>query len=136
LSAFGRPHFYPFEHARTLLVKGQILRRARRKADAKQVLSEARAGFDAIGASGWVAQTDDELARIGIRPAAPTGLTPTERKILEMVATGTSARDAAAVLYLSPRTVEGHLVRIYRKVGVRNRAELIARHAAGQLPLS
>jgi DNA-binding CsgD family transcriptional regulator len=119
----------PFEHARTILLKGQLLRRLRRKASAKAALTDAGRAFAAIGATGWVERTLDEVARIGLRPPAPVELTPTERKIVEMIATGTSAKDAAAALYLSPRTVEGHLVRIYKKVGVRTRAELIARYA-------
>jgi LuxR family maltose regulon positive regulatory protein len=45
------------------------------------------------------------------------------------LATGTSAKDVAAALYLSPRTIEGHLARIYKKVGVRTRAELVAKYA-------
>jgi DNA-binding CsgD family transcriptional regulator len=120
----------PFERARTLLLKGQLLRRLRRKANAKAVLTAARDAFVSIGAIGWVERVDDELARIGLRPPAPADLTPTELKIVDMVATGTSAKDVAATLYLSPRTVEGHLVRIYRKIGVRTRAELIAKYAA------
>jgi DNA-binding CsgD family transcriptional regulator len=124
----------PFERARTLLLKGQLLRRLRRKSKAKQVLTAAHDAFDAIGATGWVERVDDELARIGLRPPAPAELTPTELKIVDMVATGTSAKDVAEVLYLSPRTVEGHLVRIYRKIGVRTRAELIAKYAKSPPP--
>jgi DNA-binding CsgD family transcriptional regulator len=119
----------PFEHARAVFVKGQLLRRLRRKANAKSVLTEAADAFSAIGASGWVERVHDEAARIGLRPPAPVQLTPTERKIADMVATGTSAKDVAAALYLSPRTIEGHLARIYKKVGVRTRAELVAKYA-------
>jgi DNA-binding CsgD family transcriptional regulator len=118
----------PFEQARTILLKGQLLRRLRRKAGAKASLTDAASAFRAIGATGWVDRALDELARIGLRPPAPVELTPTELKIVDMIAAGRSAKDAAAALYLSPRTVEGHLVRIYKKVGVRTRAELIANY--------
>ncbi|MDT4916185.1 MAG: hypothetical protein QOH89_885, partial [Pseudonocardiales bacterium] len=124
----------PFERARTLLLKGQLLRRLRRKANAKAVLTASRDAFDAIGAPGWVERVEDELARIGFRPPAPAELTATELKIIDMVATGISAKDVAEVLYLSPRTVEGHLARIYRKIGVRSRAELIAKYAKPSQP--
>jgi DNA-binding CsgD family transcriptional regulator len=53
---------------------------------------------------------------------------------MDLVAGGRSSKDVATALYLSPRTVEGHLVRIYRKIGVRTRVELIAKYAGGSIP--
>ncbi|MDT4942472.1 MAG: hypothetical protein QOJ34_2561, partial [Pseudonocardiales bacterium] len=93
LSAYEGQVQLPFERARTLLLKGQLLRRLRRKANAKAVLTASRDAFDAIGAPGWVERVEDELARIGFRPPAPAELTATELKIIDMVATGISAKD-------------------------------------------
>jgi DNA-binding CsgD family transcriptional regulator len=64
---------------------------------------------------------------MGGRAAAGDGLTPTERSVAELVATGKSNKEVAAQLFVTPRTVEGHLTRIYAKLGVRSRAELAHR---------
>ena len=134
IELFDKHQVFPFESARTLLVKGQLLRRLRRKALAKDALAHARLAFVAMGSHGWVERVDDELTRIGLRPPAPAHLTPTERKVIESLVAGRSTKDIAASLFVSPRTVEGHLVRIYRKIGVRTRVELIAKHASGGIP--
>ena len=120
----------PFERGRTLLARGVVLRRARRKRDAREALRQALAVFDELTTPLWAERTKAELARIGGR--SPTGdeLTPTERRIAELVAQGRSNKDVAAQLFITPRTVEGHLTRIYGKLGVRSRAELAHRFPA------
>jgi len=119
----------PFERARTLLHLGAAQRRAKRKRDARDTLSEARRVFDALGALPWSQRAGEELARIGGRRPGGPGLTATERRIATEAAHGRSNREIAAALFLSERTVEANLTRAYRKLGVRSRAQL-----ARQLP--
>jgi DNA-binding CsgD family transcriptional regulator len=114
----------PFERARTLLVLGQIQRRAKERRAARETLSEALADFDALGAGIWADRARSELARIGGRTAAGEELTATERRLAELVAEGCSNKEAAAALFLTPKTVETKLSRIYAKLGIHSRAEL------------
>ena len=65
-----------------------------------------------------------ELARIGGRTASPDELTPAEQRVAELVAAGRTNKEVASALFLTDRTVEGHLTNIYRKLGIRSRAEL------------
>jgi DNA-binding CsgD family transcriptional regulator len=115
---------YPFELARTLLVAGAVRRRMRQKKGARDLLERARATFDDLGAPLWVAKAEKELARIGGRAPAPTGLTPTEAQVANLVAEGRTNREAAEALFVSVHTVEANLKRIYQKLGVRSRTEL------------
>ena len=82
----------------------------------------------------WEAKTHAELARVGGRAAATTELTPTEQRIAELIASGLTYRETADVLFISPKTVQWNLSKIYRKLGIRSRAELPARLAAGNGP--
>ena len=116
----------PFELGRTLLARGAVLRRTRRKREAREALKRALAIFDELATPLWAAQARAELARIGGRTAAG-GLTATERQVAELVAQGRSNKDVAAQLFITPRTVEGHLTRIYDKLDVHSRAELAHR---------
>jgi DNA-binding CsgD family transcriptional regulator len=120
---------FPVEHARTLILKGVALRRFRRKAPAKEALVEARELLLGMGALGWVAGVDVELGRLGagtgVRPH--DDLTATELKVAEMAGGGMTNKEIGSVLFISPKTVEVHLTRIYRKLGVRSRTELAAR---------
>jgi DNA-binding CsgD family transcriptional regulator len=120
----------PIELARTTLVAGMVGRRARRGSDARRRLSDARSGFERLGAPLWIAKADSELARIGGRAPAPRGLTVSERRIVDLVAAGRSNPEVAAELFMSRRTVEDHLSKIYRKLGVRSRTELAHRVAS------
>ena len=120
-------HGQPFEMARTLLVGGEIDRRAKRKADARASLEAAKAVFDRLGAAVWSDRTRTELERIGGRPAAPTKLTATERRVANLVAEGRTNKEVADAMFISVYTVEGNLTRIYRKLGIRSRTELAAR---------
>jgi DNA-binding CsgD family transcriptional regulator len=117
----------PFDLARTLLALGAILRRTRKRGAARATLKRALAIFDELGAALWAEKARSELARTGGRAPAGDELTPTERRIAELVATGKANKEVAALLFIAPRTVEGHLTRIYEKLGVRSRAELAHR---------
>jgi DNA-binding CsgD family transcriptional regulator len=119
----------PFERARTLLVQGAALRRANQRRRAREVLQEALGQFERLDASLWADRARGELARIAGRAPASRRLTPVEERVATLVAQGRTNREVAATLYLSERTVEGHLSRVYAKLGVRSRVEL-ARHIA------
>jgi DNA-binding CsgD family transcriptional regulator len=114
----------PFELGRTLLVSGQVRRRAKRKRLARQHLDEALGIFEALPAPTWAARARAELSRVGLRPPAPLELTATEERVAALAASGQTNRQVAAALFLSPRTVEANLARVYRKLGVSSRAEL------------
>jgi DNA-binding CsgD family transcriptional regulator len=118
----------PFQHARTLLALGRTRRRAKRRAAARETLTDALARFDRLGAPLWAEQTRAELARIGGRTRAE-GLTPAERRVAELVAAGRTNAEVAATLFLAERTVASHLTHVYAKLGVRSRTELAARTA-------
>ncbi len=117
----------PFERARTLLAKGQVHRRRKEKRLADGALHEALAIFESLGAPLWVDRTTAELARIGLRPRAPSDLTGTERRVAELAATGLSSRQIAEQAFLAPKTVSNVLGRVYDKLGIHSRAELGAR---------
>ena len=117
----------PFDRARTLLALGAIQRRTRKRGAARESLERALAIFDELGATLWAEKARSELARIGGRTPAGDELTPTERRIAELVAMGKTNKEVAAQLFITPRTVEGHLTHIYAKLGVRSRAELAHR---------
>jgi len=116
----------PFERGRTLLALGTTERRAKRKRAARQSLDQALAIFEQLGASVWAERTNAELARIGGHTTA-LGLTPTERRVAELVAKGQKNREVAAALFVSVRAIEANLTRIYAKLGVRSRSELAHR---------
>lgn len=124
----------PFELGRTLLVKGTVERRAKRKREARQSLDRALEVFEELGAALWAERTRAELARIGGRAPSPQTLTPTEGRVAELVAAGSTNREVADALFVSVHTVEANLKRIYRKLGIRSRTELASRFrpAAGR----
>ncbi|QYN36277.1 AAA family ATPase [Pseudonocardia sp. DSM 110487] len=120
----------PFEQARTALLYGEWLRRAKRKSDARVQLAAALTAFEEIGSQPWAARARAELGASGARTrqAAPSpafgGLTPQELQITQLAAQGLSNRDIAAQLILSPRTVAYHLYKAYPKLGISSRGEL------------
>ena len=116
----------PFEHGCNLLVFGRLLRRAKQRRAAAEALSDALAVFEQLGAPTWSAETRSELDRIGLR-RAPQHLTATERRVVELAASGMTNREVAAALFMSPKTVEANLARAYGKLGIKSRAELGAR---------
>ena len=102
-------------------------RRARHKRAARESLESALAVFDRIGARIWAERARAEMARVGGRAPASGGLTPTEIRVAELVAEGLQTKQVAAALFVSPKTVEGHLTNIYAKLGVHSRGELARR---------
>jgi DNA-binding CsgD family transcriptional regulator len=119
-----------FDLARTALIAGQISRRAKAKSAARDLLEEARAAFGSFGSPAWEALAAAELARVSVRPRAPVELTETEQRVAELVAAGLTNRETAARAFLAVKTVEAVLGRVYRKLGVRSRAELAGRMRA------
>lgn len=116
---------FPLERGRTLLALGNTLRRARARQKAGEALRQAESCFAEIGATPWQRMAAESLRRsTGARPDSV--LTPTERRVAELVATGSSNREVAATLVISVRTVEGHLAAIYRKLEVTGRTALTA----------
>jgi DNA-binding CsgD family transcriptional regulator len=122
----------PFEVARTHLCRGERLRRAGRRTDARHALRAAIEAFDRLGAEPWASRARQELGATGAtarRRREGTDrdrLTPHELQVALIVATGASNREAAAALFLSPKTIEFHLSHIYSKLNVRTRSELAA----------
>jgi DNA-binding CsgD family transcriptional regulator len=116
-----------FDRARTLLIAGQIQRRAKAKRLAQDLLAEAHREFTSFGAAAWARQSAAELARVNLRPPASAELTETERRVAELAASGLTNREVGQQLFLAVKTVEANLARAYRKLGITSRAELGAR---------
>ena len=114
----------PFHEARTLLALGRTQRRAKKRGAARATLEDALTRFERLGAPLWAEQTRAELARIGGRAPSRGELTEAESRIAALVAEGRTNRDVAAALFLTEHSVETALTRVYRKLGVRSRAEL------------
>lgn len=125
--AAGAP--VPMEHGRALLVRGTLGRRARQKRAARESLEAARAVFERMGARVWAERAEAELARVSGRQRSSDTLTPTESRVAQLVAEGMQTKQVAAALFVSSKTVEGHLTSIYAKLGVHSRTELAHRLA-------
>ena len=128
----------PMQQARTALLYGEQLRRHRRRVDARGYLNLAADAFGRLGASCWAQRARDELRATGetVRRTDDAGpaidrLTHQELQVARAVSQGLTNREAAAQLFISPRTVDHHLRSIYRKFGITSRAELVL--LAGQL---
>jgi DNA-binding CsgD family transcriptional regulator len=117
----------PFEEARTRLLFGSVLRRAGHRTDARRELEAARAVFLRLGTPIQERQASAELHSVGGRRRLESELTPVEQRIADLVAAGQTNREVAAATFTSVRTVESHLGRICRKLGIRSRTELAAR---------
>jgi DNA-binding CsgD family transcriptional regulator len=118
-----------FETPHTLLLHGQWLRRAGRRVDARAQLEAAADGFAAMDLSLWAHRAEEELRATGRtarprRPLPQDPLTPQEIRIATLAAEGLPNREIAAALFLSPKTIEHHLSTVYRKRGLRSRAQL------------
>jgi DNA-binding CsgD family transcriptional regulator len=119
-----------WERARTQLAYGERLRRTRRRRAARDQLRAALETFERLGSRPWVDRAGAELRATGERltrtgPAAHEQLTPQELQVSLAAAEGLTSKEIGARLFLSPRTVDFHLGRVYRKLDVRSRAELI-----------
>jgi DNA-binding CsgD family transcriptional regulator len=127
--AAGGEQLEPLERGRALLVLGQIRRRGKQRGAAREALEAALTLFEECSAPLWAAKARAELSRIGGRAASRDELTPSERRVAELVAKGRTNREVAAELFVSVHTVEKALTRSYRKLGLRSRAELASRLA-------
>lgn len=120
----------PYDRARVSFAYGQTLRRAGKRAEADLVMQSARDLFAPLGAEAYVERCDHELRAGGVHAARGSrddlGLTPQEELVSRLVAQGMTNREVAAELYLSVKTVQYHLTRVYAKLGIRSRAELAA----------
>ncbi|MFI8825921.1 AAA family ATPase [Streptomyces sp. NPDC053431] len=121
----------PFEEARTRLLYGEWLRRAKRRGAAREALTVALDAFERTQARAWADRARTELRALGAAPAPSAGgpdlagrLTAQELRVVRLAATGLSNRDIGARLFLSPRTVGYHLSNAYPKLGVTSRAAL------------
>jgi DNA-binding CsgD family transcriptional regulator len=117
-----------FNRGRALLELGGVRRRQRQKRLARTALEGALVTFEALGAAGLVEATRRELDQLGGRRRIE-GLSPSERRVAELVAEGRSNREVAALLFLGERTVASHLTHAYAKLGVRSRTGLVSRLA-------
>ncbi len=112
----------PFELARTQLLLGQLERRQRHREAAAATLRTALAAFEEMGTPLWAERARDALARTA--PSPGSVLIPSEQRIAELAASGMSNQDIAATLFISSKTVEANLTRVYRKLAIRSRAQL------------
>ena len=124
----------PFELARTLLCMGQVQRRAKKKKVARGSLERALSIFESLPAPLWAEKARLEIARIGGRPPTSSSLTESESRVAELVSAGRTNREVASALFMSVNTVEAHLKRIYRKLGIRSRTELSHRMSEDRSP--
>ena len=122
----ARERGLPLELGRCLLALGTAQRKARQRRDAAATLDEAAAVFDGLGARRWQALAQAQRARLA--PGHDDSLTPTERRIADLVSAGQTNTEIAATLYISVKTVEANLTRIYRKLGLRSRIDLAREH--------
>jgi DNA-binding NarL/FixJ family response regulator len=108
---------------------GERLRRSRKRVNARAMLTGALEAFDRLGADPWAERARAELRASGQTsrkrdPSTAERLTPQELQVALLVSEGATNREAAATLFLSPKTIDSHLQRVYRKLNVRSRTEL------------
>jgi DNA-binding NarL/FixJ family response regulator len=128
----------PLDHARTELLYGEFLRRERRRVDARAHLRTALETFERLGTPLWAERARQELRATGETarkrdPSTLDQLTPQEVQVVRAVATGATNREVAAQLFISPRTVDHHLRRVFRKLDISSRKQLIALASTGDL---
>lgn len=124
------PTDVPFDAARTRLCWGERLRRSREIAASRPLLEQALSTFNRLGARPWAARAAAELRAAGqqpraVRPSDLSALSPQEMHCALAVAEGMSNRETAAALFVSPKTVEYHLAKVYRKLEISSRTQLI-----------
>jgi DNA-binding CsgD family transcriptional regulator len=123
----------PFELARTLMIRGEVERRNKQKRAAREFLGRAMGMFDDLGARLWSAKAAAALARSG-GGSTDGELTPTERRVAQLVFEGKTNREIADALFVSVKTVEANVTRIFRKMGITSRAQLIHAMATAASP--
>ena len=114
----------PLELGRTMLQRGRIHRRRREKRLAKESMEAALVLFEGLRARLWADTARADLERIGLRPPASHQLTGSEAAVARLAAEGRTNREIASALFLSPKSVDGVMLRVYNKLGIRSRAEL------------
>jgi ATP/maltotriose-dependent transcriptional regulator MalT len=114
----------PFEQARTQLLLGQLQRRQRQREAGAATLREALQTFESLGTAVWAERAKNELARGMSGKRSGATLTIAEQRVAELAVSGMKNRDIAAALFISPKTVEVNLSRVYRKLKIRSRMEL------------
>jgi DNA-binding CsgD family transcriptional regulator len=121
-------HVPPMDAARAFLALGTIQRRTLQRKAARSSLTTALERFEALGAVQWSEKARTLLGRSAVASDGdrPTALTPSEQRVVDLVAAGATNRAAADRLFVSVRAVEVHLTNVYRKLGVRSRTELAA----------
>jgi DNA-binding CsgD family transcriptional regulator len=120
---------WPFDVARVRLAYGERLRRSRATTESRLQLEAALSAFQKLGAAPWASRAELELRATGRTRTSsadtPTViLTPQELQIARLAASGLTNKQIAERLFLSPRTVSGHLYRIFPKLGITGRAAL------------
>jgi DNA-binding CsgD family transcriptional regulator len=130
---------WPFVHGRTELAYGEFLRRARRKTEARAQLRSALARFESLGATPWTDRAAAELRATGETArkrdvSTLDHLTPQELQIARLVAEGGRNREVAERLFLSPKTVEYHLRKVFQKLDITSRTELARLVSSGEAP--
>ena len=128
----------PFLLARVRLNRGEHLRREGSRREARDELRAALAVFEQLDAEPWSERARRELRASGEtprrrEPSTMDELTPQELQIARMVAAGASQKEVAATLYLSPKTIEYHLGKVYRKLGITSGRQLHHRLAEQEL---
>ena len=131
----------PFERARTQLCLGERLRRAGERRRAREQLHHALQTFQRLGAEPWASHAENELSATGATLRRPSGattarppqqlLTAQELQVAIAIAEGKTNKEAAAALFLSPKTIEFHLGHIYRKLDIHTRTQLARKMLAG-----
>ena len=121
---------WPIERSQLLLAYGTWLRRRKRARESRDYLREARDGFERLGAKPWAERAREELRAAGERSSPPAadawdGLSPQELQIASMVIRGLTNREIGERLFISHRTVGSHLYRMFPKLGISSRAELL-----------
>ncbi len=115
---------FPLERGRALLSLGVVLRQTQQKTAARKALQEALTLFEELGAKLWAERAQAEIRRISGRQPRTDGLTETELRVAKLAAQGRSNKQIASELFMAVGTVEAHLSRVYRKLGIRSRAAL------------
>lgn len=118
---------WPFERARVALAFGERLRKAKVTSVAREALLTALHIFEELGARPWADRAGRELRATGWavqRESGSAGLTPQESEVVHLAASGLTNKQIAERLHLSPRTVSGHLYRVFPKLGITTRAAL------------
>jgi DNA-binding NarL/FixJ family response regulator len=118
-----------FDRARTELLFGEALRRARRRREAREHLHAALNLFEEVGAESWASRARAELRGSGLSaqrndPSLLDQLTPQELQVARLVGAGASNKEVAAQLFLSPRTIDFHLRNVFAKLGITSRMQL------------